>query len=329
MKIKKKIYSFGLIFILSLFMASGTVAASENNYKDSFKVAAVSASPAEFGVEKNLKKAAEITAAAAEEDAMLVAFPELWIPGYTDSDSLSNVGIQGIVENSIEVGSKEWQELLCIASDNEVYLSMSFIEKRGKYLYMSQVLVGPDGEVIDLRSKIRPSGGEREYLSDVEMEGNLNVSATELGRIGQLSCFEHFRPQSTYVLASQIENIHICAFPYGKTGTSANWWESSELELSAARYYAVSAECNVIFTSIGQAAILNSGGVVIASSASGDGTDYAIAEIDSTNFSKTPSYDSEGEYSWGIINMIRDSYKGAQEEDMEHGTLNKVEIPID
>jgi aliphatic nitrilase len=100
--------------------------------------------------------------------------------------------VEEYVAQSLVVDSKEWQSLRNAARDNEIFVSFGFSERGGDFIYMSQALFGPDGEVLINRRKVRPSGSERGLWSDGDMQG-LQVVDTEIGRIGMLQCWEHLR----------------------------------------------------------------------------------------------------------------------------------------
>lgn len=100
--------------------------------------------------------------------------------------------VEEYVANSLVVGSEQWDSLRDAARENEIYLSFGFSEREGDFIYMSQALFGPDGEVLINRRKLRPSGSERGLWSDGSLDG-LKVIDTEIGRIGMLQCWEHLR----------------------------------------------------------------------------------------------------------------------------------------
>jgi predicted amidohydrolase len=297
-----------------------------------YKVAAVNAPSVEFDLNQSIERANEITSEAAAQGATLVTFGELWLPGYPkelnyDENWGSSEHFQDYVDNALEVGSEEWKRVLNIAKTNSVYLSIGFSEREGDNLYISQALIDPDGELIQTRRKVRPSGSERKFFSDAEMDSNLVVINSPLGRLGMLECWEHLHPQMTYPMHAQQENLHIAAWPYLPSDSeSPQWWENTDVSESAARYYAINGGTWVITPAVGEAFIMNPLGEIVVQASTEDSTDFILAEIDPSHFADTPSYNSSGEYSWGVLNMIRDSYKGAKEEDLEHEKLNIVDI---
>lgn len=154
-----------------------------------FGVAAVNVAAPAFDLAGGLELADDIVAEAAATGASLVAFPELWLPAFINgATDLPPADFQVYIDNSIEIGSAAWERLRSIARTHSVHLSMGFSERRAHQLFMSQVLLGPDGEVLSLRSKLKPSGEERDFFSDVPSDGALDVISTGLGRISQLLC---------------------------------------------------------------------------------------------------------------------------------------------
>ena len=176
---------------------------------------------------------------AAEEGARLVAFPEVWFPGYPKgviNDDYPNSWLQlhGIdyIDNSIKAGDANWNRLIQGAIDNEIYLvspaipnayasghipnisikAVSISEKDTVHLFMSQLLISPTGQVLIHRHKIRPGGRERDLWTDGKLAG-LHVASTPIGRIGMLSCAEHTYPEATVAMQAQTEDIHIGAWP--------------------------------------------------------------------------------------------------------------------
>lgn len=116
------------------------------------------------------------------------------------------------IDNSLEVNSSQWQQLLDAAKDNEVYVMAAFSHKEDGYLYMAQSLISPEGEAILLRHKLRPSGGERGIWSDGYVD-EIKVIATSYGRWGILECWEHFHPSMTFLTQSQAETLHLASWP--------------------------------------------------------------------------------------------------------------------
>ncbi len=320
-KLPSRFFKASLVVLLSINISSSFAAETIQNElltdTSPIKVAAINAAPVRFDVEASLKKADRLVKEAKAQGAVLVAFPELWLPGFINGDPQYAMGMppkpfSKYVDNSIEVGSKEWKELLKIASDNHVYLSMGISEKntKTKNLYMTQILVGSDGVVIDKRSKINPSRGERGFFSDAPMADNLKVVNTPLGRIGQLSCGEHFKVLMTYNMMAQHENIHIAAWPYNLTARDKLWREQYWLHMVNTASYASNSNAWTIMPSIGRATIFDNNGFIIAQ-ADNTNSNFVIAEIDRSGFKSTDG--KSDPISYNTLSLLRKHYPGPHE----------------
>lgn len=82
-----------------------------------------------------------------------------------------------------------WNKLVSAARDYNVWLEFGFAQLLGDNIYMGQGLIDSDGEVIQVRQKLRPSGAERTVFSDGSID-ELLVHQTPFGRLGMLECWE-------------------------------------------------------------------------------------------------------------------------------------------
>lgn len=293
-------------------------------------VAAVNAESELFDLQAGLVKADRITSAAKDAGAILVVFPELWLPGFINGSPVGKRGMppkpfKNYLDNSLEEGTPEWHALLKIAKDHQVYLSIGIAEKniKEKHLYMTQLLIGPNGTVLDKRSKINPSGDERNYFSDVPMNGNLRVVNTPLGRIGQLSCGEHFRAHMTFNMMAQAENIHIAAWPYNIVEGEGVWWEKYHMNMINSAYYAENSGAWTILAAVGRSAIFNADGEIVVEADNCD-SDFAIAEIDRSAFNSISRKNSY--YTYNIISLIKENYPQQVDSDAAVEELNQPDV---
>jgi nitrilase len=310
---------------LSTSAISNIAYAQDLNLGEKYVVASVDASSYSFDLNRGIEKLKSIVMSAKADGADFVVFPELWLPGFLNGETatLGGHSLKDYINNSIIIGDDKWNEILEIAKDNQLYISFSFSEYKNKKLYMSQVLIDPQGELIGKRSKVRPSGGERSYFSDVNMDGNLDVYTTNLGKVGMLSCGEHLQPQMVYPMGAQGEDVHISAFPYSKfTKDNPLWWEDAELLKATNVYYAVSTGTWVIHSSVGSAYIINPMGQIVSKTDKYDNKDYTTYTIDKNQYIHKDIMTSN--YSWGVHSMIGDSFKTGKEFDNEHQNLNEV-----
>ncbi|MFI5881526.1 nitrilase-related carbon-nitrogen hydrolase [Streptomyces sp. NPDC051554] len=299
--------------------------------KDPYKVAVVTAAPVEFDLRAGVDKAVTLIQEAAHNGARLIAFGELWLPGYPkdvnyDPNWLAT-GLPAYARQSLTVGGKEWQRLREAARKHRITVEICYSERAGKHLFMGQALFGPDGEPLIVRREIRPSGSERTVFSDDDLGRNIDVRTTELGRIGALSCWEHLHPEMTYNMLAQLEAVHIAAWPYNSPpGSAVQWWEDVDVALSAARVHAINGGCYVLLPSAGYGAVLNPRGQLLVTSVTGK-EDLLYATVDPSAFT-TKTADPEGETSYGVLRLLARTYPGPRVSDPEHERKNMVTVPL-
>ena len=182
-----------------------------------FKAAVVQAAPVFMDLEGCVEKAVGLIGEAARSGARMVAFSECWFPGYPWwiwlSATAYNVRyFQQYHENSLEVGSDAFNRLGEAARKNGIYVSAGASERDHGSLYIAQFLFSDSGELLQTRRKLKPTHMERTVFG----EGNgshIGVLETELGRVGQLCCWEHMQPLTKYAMYSMHEQVHIAAWP--------------------------------------------------------------------------------------------------------------------
>jgi cyanide hydratase len=183
-----------------------------------YKAAAVTSEPCWNNLEAGVQKTIDFINEAGKAGCKLVAFPEVWIPGYpywmwkvTYLQSLPM--LKKYRENSMAVDSDEMRRIRRAARDNQIFVSMGFSEIDHATLYLSQVLIGPDGEVINHRRKIKPTHVEKLVYGDGSGDTFMSVSETEIGRVGQLNCWENMNPFLKSLNVSMGEQVHVAAWP--------------------------------------------------------------------------------------------------------------------
>lgn len=74
-----------------------------------------------------------------------------------------------------------------------------------------------------------------------------------------------FHPSMTFNVQTQLEDIHIGAWPYTPNYNATGWayWQTAEVNLAAARTYAVNSGAVSVVPSIGKAAIFSGRGLVL------------------------------------------------------------------
>lgn len=184
---------------------------------EQFKAAVVQASPVFMDLDGCVEKAVGLIEEAAGNGARLVAFSECWFPGYPwwiwlSATAFNVPYFQQYHENCLTVGSAAFDRLGEAARDNRIYLSTGASERDYGSLYIAQFLFDDQGELLHARRKLKPTHMERTVFG----EGNgshFQVLDTDLGRIGQLCCWEHMQPLTKYAMYSMHEQVHVAAWP--------------------------------------------------------------------------------------------------------------------
>ena len=243
-----------------------------------FTAAVVQAAPVFMDLEGTIAKTISLMEKAAQNGAKLIAFPETWIPGYPvwlwmDSPLWGMQFVQNYSDNSLIIESEQMEEICAAAARLELFVSLGFSEKSNGSLYMAQSLIGPDGQIVFSRRKLKPTHVERSLYGEGDGR-DFQVADTELGMIGSLCCWEHLQPLSKYAMYAMNEQIHIAAWPTFSIYNDHAYALGAEVNLAASRTYAVEGQCFVLAPTIvttqdvreqmvdkpGKEALLNIGG---------------------------------------------------------------------
>ncbi|MDJ1371423.1 carbon-nitrogen hydrolase family protein [Gulosibacter molinativorax] len=184
---------------------------------DTIRVAAVQAEPVWLDMEATTEKTIRLIDEAGAAGADLVAFPETWIPGYPVFLWSYPVYEQGpwvarYHANSPTADGPEMRRIREAARRNNITVVVGFSEKDAGSLYMSQMLIGPEGEVLKHRRKLKPTHAERTLFGEGD-GSDLVVVDSPVGRLGALNCFEHLQPLTKYAMYAQNEQIHVAGWP--------------------------------------------------------------------------------------------------------------------
>ncbi len=215
-----------------------------------FKVAAVQAAPSFLDVESGVARAVKYIEEAASAGAKLIVFSETWLPGYPNHIWLGPVAWQmqfvgRYFENSVEAGDRHDKALAKAARDNNIQVSMGLSERSGGSLYIAQWHYGDDGELLKRRRKLKPTHVERTVFGEGD-GSDLVVNDTAIGRVGQLSCWEHLQPLSKYAMYAQNEQIHCAAWPNLALYEGGAYALGHQVNNAASMLYAVEGGCFVI-----------------------------------------------------------------------------------
>lgn len=197
-------------------------------------VATVQMRPRLGEAEENLVKMTEtISRIASQQKVDLIVFPELITSGY-------ELGVR-FTEIAQRVPGPTINLIAQRANEYGVFIAFGMVtkEKVESVLYNSAVLVGPDGELLDVYNKIHLRGEERMAFR----EGfKLPVIPTEIGNIGLMVGYDLAFPEVSRSLALDgaeiicvMANWEAAAVDEWKTYTRARAYENSVFIAAANR----------------------------------------------------------------------------------------------
>jgi aliphatic nitrilase len=215
-----------------------------------FRAAAVQAAPIFLDLDASIDKAVTLIAQAAREGAQLIAFPETWLPGYPffiwlDSPAWGMQFIQRYHDQSLVYGTPQAARIAQAAKDHRIMVIMGHSERHHGSLYISQWIIGADGETIATRRKLKPTHVERTVFGEGD-GSDLSVFDTPLGRVGALCCWEHLQPLSKYAMYAQNEQVHIASWPSFSLYRGGAHALGAEVNNAASQIYAVEGQCFVV-----------------------------------------------------------------------------------
>src|SRR5712671_7723447 len=184
-----------------------------------FKAAAVQASPVFLDAAATTDKAVSLIREAAKNGAQIVAFPEVFIPGYpywswiTDPVT-GGAWFEKLVRASILVPGPEIDAIRRAARDSETYVVIGVNERSPVSLgalYNTLVFIGPDGALLGKHRKLVPTWAEK--LTWTGGDGSsLKVCDTAIGPLGGLACGENTNTLARFALLAQGELVHVAAY---------------------------------------------------------------------------------------------------------------------
>jgi nitrilase len=184
-----------------------------------FKAAAVQASPVFLDAGATAEKAASLVREAAANGAKLVAFPEVFVPGYpywnwiTDPVT-GSAWFEKLVRASVLVPGPEIDIVRKAARDSDCYVVLGVNERSPVSLgaiYNTLVFIGPDGGLLGKHRKLVPTWAEK--LTWTGGDGSsLKVYETEIGPLGALACGENTNTLARFALLGQGELVHVASY---------------------------------------------------------------------------------------------------------------------
>lgn len=184
-----------------------------------FKAAAVQAAPVFLDPDATVAKAAELIREAARNGAQLVAFPEVFVPGYpywswiTDPIT-GSPWFDKLLRASILVPGPEIAVIQEAARSAGVHVVIGVNERSPVSLgsiFNTLVFIGPDGSILGKHRKLVPTWAEK--LTWANGDGSsLKVYDTAIGPLGALACGENTNTLARFALLAQGELVHVASY---------------------------------------------------------------------------------------------------------------------
>ena len=188
--------------------------------KNSCKIAVVQAAPVLFDKAACTDKAIALTGEAAAQGAELIVFPELFIPGYPygmtfgftvgHREEPGRLDWKLYYDNSILVPGEETERLGEAARKAGAWLSIGVSERveETATLYNTNLIFSPDGALVSVHRKLKPTGAERLVWGDAD-KGYFPMADTPWGPMGALICWESYMPLARVALYQKGVTLYI------------------------------------------------------------------------------------------------------------------------
>lgn len=209
------------------------------------RVAAVQYSPDLDTKTGTVDRVLQAVEQAAGQGAQLVVFPETFIPYYPYFSIVLPPAMiaseqNRLYENAVAVPGPVTDALAAAARQHDIVIAVGVTERDHNTLYNTQLVFDVDGTMIMKHRKIMPAFHER-MIWGMGDGASLKVVDSAAGRLGALTCWEHYSPLARYALMAQHEQIHIATFIGSAFGPVFS--EQTEVQL---RNHALESACFVI-----------------------------------------------------------------------------------
>lgn len=185
-----------------------------------FKVAAVSAAPIYMRLDETVEKAVTLIAEAANRGAELVAFPEVFLPGFPywiflDSPMKHSRFYRLLYKNSPSVPGSHVRYLQDAAKRYHIAVSMGLNETSAQQpgtIWNTNVLIDENGNIVSRHRKLVPTFAEKLVWAHGDGNG-LGVYRLNGMQVGALICGENTNTLARFALLAQGEQVHIASYP--------------------------------------------------------------------------------------------------------------------
>lgn len=199
------------------------------------KATAVHAAPVYMNKAATLQKVISLITQAAGEGTDLLAFPEVFVPGfpYFINAYAPNAGAVATYASQSVVIREDLHDVqaACARHKITVVLGVSERMRGGHTLFNSIVTIDTDGTILGVRRKLQPTWAER-YVWGQGSGFTLKTYETKAGyRLGALACWEHTMNNARQALIEQGEQVHVGCWP--ALDTSQGFEDTANLQIEA------------------------------------------------------------------------------------------------
>ncbi|WP_326565153.1 carbon-nitrogen hydrolase family protein [Amycolatopsis rhabdoformis] len=184
-----------------------------------FTAAAVQAAPVYLDTAATVAKAVALIGEAASNGASLIAFPEVFVPGYPYWNWTMNP-VQGspwyerLYRCAIDIPGPHLDALRAAAAATKTTVVIG-VNERSRHslglIYNSVVTIGPDGSVLNVHRKLVPTWAEK--LTWGGGDGStVRVLDSAVGPLGALACGENTNTLARFSLLAQGELVHVASY---------------------------------------------------------------------------------------------------------------------
>ena len=217
------------------------------------RIGVVQAAPVLFDKAASTRKMVDYIRRAAQEGAELIVFPELFIPGYPYGMTFGfTVGSRtapgrkdwGLYyDNSILVPGPETAVLGRAAREARAYVSIGVSERDhvNATLYNTNLIFSPEGELLTVHRKLKPTGAERVVWGDADRH-YFPIAQTPWGPMASLICWESYMPLARAALYQKGVALYISP----NTNDNEEWQATIRHIALEGRCYFIN--CDMYFT---------------------------------------------------------------------------------
>ena len=213
-------------------------------------VAAVQAAPVFLDRDATVDKACALIREAGRAGARLVAFPEVFVPGfphwiYLDRPQANEHYFVELVREAVDVPGPATEALGGAARDAGAWVVIGVNERSRRSageLFNTNLVFGPDGALAGWHRKLMPTYAEKMIWSFGD-GSTLRVYDTPLGRLGTLCCGENTNPLARFTLIAQGEQIHVANYPARPAGDAVDLAYNIQIRAAA---HAFEGKCYVV-----------------------------------------------------------------------------------